>query len=96
MLLTYAGGFNMLASYNLQSTFSGYGFYDEKTSPIVIGAILAVIVGYCLLGGGKRILNVTSKLVPLMGLLYVAVSLIIVLLTSNLPWSYRPDFLKCI
>ena len=79
MLLTYAGGFNMLASYNLQSTFSGYGFYDEKTSPIVIGAILAVIVGYCLLGGGKRILNVTSKLVPLMGLLYVAVSLIIVI-----------------
>lgn len=79
MLLTYAGGFNMLASYNLQSTFSVYGFYNEKTTPIVIGAILAVIVGYCLLGGGKRILNVTSKLVPLMGLLYVAVSLIIVL-----------------
>ena len=79
MLFTYAGGFNMLASYNLQSTFSSYGFYDEKTTPIVIGAILAVIVGYCLLGGGKRILNVTSKLVPLMGLLYVAVSLIIVL-----------------
>ena len=74
MLLTYAGGFNMLASYNLQSTFSSYGFYDEKTTPIVIGAILAVIVGYCLLGGGRRILNVTSKLVPLMGLLYVAVS----------------------
>ena len=79
MLFTYAGGFNMLASYNLQSTFSVYSFYDEKTTPIVIGAILAVIVGYCLLGGGKRILSVTSRLVPLMGLLYVAVSLIIVL-----------------
>ncbi len=79
MLFTYAGGFNMLASYNLQSTFSGYSFYNEKTTPIVIGAILAVIVGYCLLGGGKRILSVTSRLVPLMGLLYVAVSLIIVI-----------------
>ena len=78
MLLTYAGGFNMLASYNLQSTFSTYSFYDEKTSPIVIGAILAIITGYCLLGGGKRILNVTSKLVPLMGVLYVGVALIIV------------------
>lgn len=84
MLLTYAGGFNMLASYNLQSTFSVYSFYNEKTTPIVIGAILAVIVGYCLLGGGKRILNVTSKLVPLMGLLYVAVSLIIVFTHLNL------------
>ena len=79
MLFTYAGGFNMLASYNLQSTFSSYGFYNEKTTPIFIGAILAVIVGYCLLGGGKRILSVTSKLVPLMGLMYVAVSLIIVI-----------------
>lgn len=79
MLFTYAGGFNMLASYNLQSTFSVYGFYNEKTTPIVVGAILAVIVGYCILGGGKRIISVTSKLVPFMGLLYVAVSLIIVI-----------------
>ena len=27
LIATYAGGFNMLCSYNLQSTFSGYGFY---------------------------------------------------------------------
>ena len=28
LIVTYAGGFNLLASYNLQSTFSVYGFYD--------------------------------------------------------------------
>ena len=33
LVLTYAGGFNMLASYNLQSTFSAYSFYDPAVSP---------------------------------------------------------------
>ena len=53
LILTYAGGFNMLASYNLQSTFSGYSFYDPETTPWVIGAILALLVGYCVMGGGS-------------------------------------------
>ena len=43
MILTYAFGFNMLASYNLQSTFSGFSFYDPKVSPWIIGGILAVL-----------------------------------------------------
>ena len=29
LVLTYGIGFNMLASYNLQSTFSSYGFYQK-------------------------------------------------------------------
>ena len=57
----------MLASYNLQSTFSGFAFYDVKWSPWIIGGILAVITGWCLLGGGSRIVKVTSTLVPIMG-----------------------------
>ncbi len=60
LVLTYGVGFNMLASYNLQSTFSGYSFYNPKYSPWIIGLILALIVGYCLLGGGHRIVKVTS------------------------------------
>ena len=30
LILTYGFGFNMLASYNLQSTFSTYSFYNPK------------------------------------------------------------------
>ena len=30
MILTYGVGFNMLASYNLQSTFSAYSFYNKN------------------------------------------------------------------
>lgn len=80
LILTYGFGFNMLASFNLQSTFSSYSFYDEGKTPIVIGIIVAVIVGYCLTGGGARIIKVTSFLVPLMGVAYILVALIIVFL----------------
>ena len=44
LILTYGFGFNMLASYNLQSTFSSYGFYNAKITPWIIGLILALIV----------------------------------------------------
>ena len=80
LIITYAGGFNALASYNLQSTFSVYGFYEKGVTSWVIGAILAVLVGYCLMGGGKRIMRVTEVLVPFMGVLYVILALVIIVM----------------
>ncbi len=86
LILTYGIGFNMLASYNLQSTFSVYSFYDASASPWIIGLILAVIVCYCLMGGGSRIIKATSLLVPVMGIIYVLIALIIMILNiKNLP-----------
>ena len=87
LVLTYAGGFNMLASYNLQSTFSAYSFYDPAVTPWIIGAVLAVVVGYCVMGGGKRILRFTSTLVPVMGGLYVLVALVVIALN----WRILPQ-----
>ena len=83
LILTYAFGFNMLASYNLQSTFSSYSFYNSDTSAWIIGLIVAVIVCYCLIGGGKRIIKVTTFLVPVMGLIYIAVAVIIVVMNID-------------
>ena len=86
LIITYGFGFNMLASYNLQSTFSGYKFYDANTTPWIIGVILAVVVAICLFGGGKRIIGITSFLVPFMGVAYILVALAIVLLNiTSLP-----------
>lgn len=86
LILTYGVGFNMLASYNLQSTFSGYSFYDEKLSPVIIGLITAAAVCYCLMGGGSRVIKTTSVLVPVMGVAYILVSLIIVVINiTSLP-----------
>jgi len=86
LILTYGFGFNMLASYNLQSTFSAYQFYNETYTPWIIGLILALIVGFCLFGGGKRIIKITSFLVPIMGIAYICVALLTVVLNvSSLP-----------
>ncbi len=68
----------MLAAYNTQDTFRGFSFYGSS-SPWFIGAVLAVLFGVCVLGGGRRLTKVTEVLVPIMGVLYVAVSLIVVI-----------------
>lgn len=83
IILTYAVGYNMLASYNLQSAFSGFGFYNEKT-PFVVGLILAVLFAVCVLGGARRLTKVTGALVPIMGMLYVLVALVVVVTHLNL------------
>lgn len=86
LIATYAAGFNLLCSYNLQSTFIEYSFYNPSTTPVIIGFILAVLTGYCLLGGGKRIVSVTSTVVPLMGVSYVIVALIVIAFNyANIP-----------
>ena len=85
LILTYVVGYNMLAAYNTQDTFSVFSFYSSRTR-YVIGAVLAVLFGICVLGGGKRLTRVAEVLVPLMGLLYVIVSLIVVIMNiSSLP-----------
>ena len=86
LIATYAVGFNLLCSYNLRSTFEAYPFFDVKTTPLLVGGILAVLTGYCLLGGGKRIVKLTSVIVPVMGVAYVLISLIVILVNiKNVP-----------
>jgi AGCS family alanine or glycine:cation symporter len=63
-----------------------YSFYHPTTTPLIIGALLAIITGYCLLGGGKRIIKVTSTIVPLMGISYAIIALIVILFNyQNIP-----------
>ena len=66
IILTYAVGYNMLASYNLQSAFAGFSFYGDHTA-FVIGLILAILFAICVLGGAHRLTKVTGALVPIMG-----------------------------
>ncbi len=84
LIATYGVGFNMLCSYNLQSTFAVLSFYDAATTPWIIGAIAAVLVGYCLLGGGRRVIKATSTLVPLMGVIYISVAFVLTMMHIDL------------
>lgn len=85
LVITYGVGFNMLASYNLQSTFSTYSFYSlTPHAPWILGAIIAALVFVCLMGGGKRIIRVTGVLVPVMGIAYVLIALLVIGLNIRL------------
>ncbi|MBO7667383.1 MAG: alanine:cation symporter family protein [Firmicutes bacterium] len=93
LIFTYGVGYNMLASYNLQSSFSGFSFYKEGVTPVIIGAIIALLALYCLLGGGKRIVKVTGTLVPIMGIAYVLMALIALAINiRNIPHMFGMIF----
>lgn len=58
----------------------GTGNIIGVSSAICIGGILAVITGWCLLGGGSRIVKVTSTLVPAMGVAYILIAVIVMII----------------
>lgn len=78
MILTYMIGFNLVASFNVADAFKVYGFYNPEVTPWVVGIILAAAFGICISGGGKQISKITGILVPLMGALYIAAALLMV------------------
>lgn len=92
IILTYAVGYNMLAAYNLQDTFSAFDFYS-KTTAVVIGLILAVLFGIIVIGGAKRLIKVTEVMVPVMGVLYVIVAIFVLIMNAKqLPGMFAMIF----
>ena len=93
IILTYAVGYNALASYNLQSAFAGFSFYKPGVTPYVLGGILAVLFAVCVLGGAKRLTSITGILVPVMGVIYIIVSLIVICINiGNIPSVFANIF----
>ncbi len=82
IIFTYAVGYNMLASYNLQSTFKAFSFYNQYTS-YIIGVILAVLFAVIVIGGAKRLSTITGLMVPFMGFIYVAVSILVLVINID-------------
>ena len=73
----------------IDSALENYGIMSgdsAKTVNLIIGIILAVLLAMILLGGIKRIGQVTEKLVPFMALLYIVFAIgVIVLNIQNVP-----------
>lgn len=83
LILTYAIGFNLLASYNLHSTFIFYDFYNQKTS-YILGIGLAFLFALCIFGGSKRITKIAGIVVPIMGIFYVLLALVVIILNIHI------------
>ena len=66
---------------------------QQKTVNLVIGIVLAVLIALILLGGIKRIGQVTEKLVPFMAVIYVLLAAGVVLLNlKNIPHVFVSIF----
>ncbi len=93
IIVTYAVGFNMLASYNVQASFEGFGFYNKSVTPIIVGGGLAVLFALCVIGGAKRLAKVTGLMVPFMGLIYILVAVTVLALNyNNIPAMFKMIF----
>ncbi len=93
IIITYAVGFNMLASYNVQATFEKFSFYNETVTPIIVGGVLAILFALCVIGSAKRLSKVTGLMVPFMGLLYIVVSIVVLAINyKNIPTMFELIF----
>ncbi len=77
----------------IDSALSSFGIISGssvKRLNLVIGIILAILLALILLGGIKRIGQVTEKLVPFMALLYILLALGVILINiQNIPSVFR-------
>ena len=62
-------------------TVANIGFLSDKAW--LVGVALAILVGVVIVGGIKSIANTTSKLVPAMALLYIAMALLVIGLNAD-------------
>ena len=70
----------------INSALTNYGLLKPdqiSTSNLIIGIIITIMIAMILLGGIKRIGQVTEKLVPFMALLYIVLALGVILLNLN-------------
>ncbi len=84
LILTYMGGFNLVASFNIADSFRAYGFFDESSTPLIVGIILALVFSLSIFGGSKQISKITEILVPFMGVFYLLVALYVIVTHYNL------------
>ena len=81
LIATFAFGFNGLQAYNIVSTMEYY-FPNLHSSPVplVIGVILLIASLYLFFAGSEKIGWLSSVLVPVMSVMYIAMGLLIIVL----------------
>ncbi|WP_411893763.1 alanine/glycine:cation symporter family protein [Winogradskyella sp. A2] len=72
------GGGNAFQSNQAAVQLSSLFGFEGGSTGVIIGIILAILVGIVIIGGIKRIAKITEKIVPFMAGIYVLASLIII------------------
>ncbi len=88
-------GYNFAQSNSISTTLVGAFNLSipDWAIKLIIGIILAIIVGFVIIGGIRRIANVTSLLVPFMALLYIILALVIIFMNiDKLPGAFGSIF----
>ena len=71
------GGGNMFQANQAAAQLSGKLGIEGGAAGVIIGLVMATIVGIVIIGGIKRIGSVTEKVVPFMAVIYVGAALVI-------------------
>ena len=72
------GGGNMFQANQAAAQLSGKLGLESGSAGVIIGIVMAAIVGVVIIGGIKRIGSVTEKVVPFMAVIYVGAALVII------------------
>ena len=80
----------------IDSALYNYGVIEKDsvgTLNLIIGIVLAILIGMILLGGIKRIGHVSEKLVPFMAVIYIILAIGVVILNyRNIPTVFASIF----
>ncbi|HMU46758.1 MAG TPA: alanine/glycine:cation symporter family protein [Chitinophagaceae bacterium] len=72
------GGGNAFQSNQAAAQISGILGLQSGSAGFYIGLVLAIVTGIVIIGGIKKIANVTEKIVPFMAVIYIVASLVII------------------
>ena len=85
LILCFAFGFNGLQAFNAASALEYYiPDYATNGSAVAVGIVLCVMTAFVIFGGAKRISIITSIVVPVMALAYIAIAVWTTI--SNITW----------
>lgn len=90
---SFGGGNAFQSNQAAQQIKSLMGLPDTGSAGTLIGIVMAILVGFVIIGGIKRIAQVTEKIVPLMAIIYVFASAVIIVMNwDKVPWAFGEIF----
>lgn len=90
---SFGGGNLFQSNQTYELLASQFPTLSDQGSAIIVGVVLAMLAGFVLIGGIKRIADVTSKMVPAMVVFYVVSCLFIIFANlSSVPEMFMSIF----